>query len=323
MHRFQAILLSLLVFVYLPISAVAADKVGAALNEMTSIGAELVVKENDHIMLRRVQPIAGLASLSVAEQEISATFLEETLGEPHGAIVFFHDQGEELESQGVVTPLRHGMLQYGWSTLTLRLDYPFTPNILLTVDPETKVSAEIAPSTSNTNSEAVVVEANTTDTDLVTIDDTNNNTQLSLPAVSNKQRIEAAIAFLEAKDIKRIIFLGHGRGGIVALQEFITPSVSALILVGTPALTNNDEFKAFEQPILDIYGKQDLAGVAVAVNQRKAVMKRIDNILYTSREIMGANHVFYGLEPLLIATVRGWLYTTFVKQEKSDNAALL
>lgn len=317
MQRFQTILLSLLVFIYLPFSAVAADKADDA---TAPVEAGLGTQEDDNIMMRQIQPITGFQILTVAEQDINATFLEETLGEPHGAIVLFHDQGEDLESRGIITPLRHELLQYGWSTLSVTLDYPFTPNIILAIEPETDASTENASAPISNDDAASTETAPSANTDLAKTDDVKKDEPPVLPPIANKQRIEAAVEFLKAKDIKRIIFLGHGTGGMVAIDSLVTIStpISALILVGTPRLANNDEFKAFKQPILEIYGDQDLEGVAAAVKNRKVVMKRSDNIRYTSREIIGANHVFYGLEPMLISTVRGWLHATFVKQEKSE-----
>lgn len=314
-QRFPNILLSLLVFIYLPFSAIAADKID---NGTAPAEAELESQENDNIMIRQIQPIIGFQTLTVAEQDINATFLEETLGEPHGAIILLHDQGEELESRGIVTPLRHEMLQYGWSTLSVTLDYPFTPNILLAIEPEIDASGDTAPEAKDeVTSQQTAPSANT---ELAETDEVKKDEPPLLPAITNKQRIEAAVEFLKAKGIKRIIFLGHGTGGNVAIDSLATTTtpISALILVGTPALANDDVFKTFNQPILDIYGDLDMEGVSVAVKHRKVVMKRNDNIRYTSREIIGANHVFYGLEPMLITTVRGWLHATFVKQEKSE-----
>lgn len=314
MQRSQTILLSLLVLVFLPFSAIAADKADSALNETAPVDGELDTPEKDNIMLRQIQPIIGFQPLTVAGQEINATFLEETLGEPHGAIVLFHDQGEDLESRGIVTPLRHAMLQYGWSTLSVSLDYPFILNILLGIEPETDVS------TASASIPAAKDEVTSTENTDVAKVEVKQDQIAPLPPITNTQRIEAALELLKAKGIKRIIFLGHGTGGIVAIDILatITTPISALILVGTPTLAKNGEFKTFNQPILDIYGDQDLQDVSAAVKDRKLVMKRNDNIRYTSREIIGANHVFYGLEPMLISTVRGWLHATFVKQEKSE-----
>lgn len=139
MLRFQTILLSLLGLVFLSLSAIAADNADSALNDTAPVDTELATQTNNNIMMRQIQPIDGFEPLTIAGQQINAAFLEETLGEPHGAIILFHDQGEALESWGVVTPLRHEMLQYGWSTLSLTLDYTFTPNIILAIAPETDI----------------------------------------------------------------------------------------------------------------------------------------------------------------------------------------
>lgn len=329
MLRYQTILLSLIVFVFLPLSAIAADdadKADLADNNTVPEDAVQSTSENDNIMLRQLQPIDGYEPLTIAGQQINAAFLEETLGEPRGAIILFHDEGEALESWGVVTPLRHEMLQYGWSTLTLSFNYPFTPNILLAVNPDAAIPTnDAAPSTepkdelTSKEIEPSADTAPTTDADSLKSEANKKDESTLLSPVSNTQRIEAAIAFLQAKGIQRIVFLGHGQGGLVAIKELTTTAaISALILVGTPALTNDDEFKALNLAILDVYGDQDLAGVSAAVMNRKVVMKRTGNIQYTSREIVGANHIFYGLEPSLISTVRGWLYSTFVKQETSE-----
>lgn len=318
---FQTLLLSVVISILLPLTAIAADDVEPAQNDTTPSDVQLVKPQDQNIMLRQVQPVMGYEPLTVAGQKIEATFLEETWGEPHGAIIFFQDKGEDLESLGVVTPLRHELLKYGWSTLTLMLDYPFKPNILIAVSPKTDEStAEISVPADPKDETSAAETTPSLDTDLAKVDEVNKDELVALPAISNEQRIEAAVASLVAKGIKRIVFLGHGAGGMVAVKVLstITTPISALILVGTPALENNDELVIFERPILDIYGVEDLQGVPAAVNDRKVDMKRAGNVLYTSREIFGANHVYYGLEPSLVTTVRGWLYTTFVKQENSE-----
>lgn len=43
-------------------------------------------------------------------------------------------------------------------------------------------------------------------------------------------------------------------------------------------------------------------------------MKKAGNDNYEIREILGADHVFYGLKPMLESTIRSWLYKHFVEQ---------
>ncbi|NQZ53970.1 MAG: alpha/beta fold hydrolase [Piscirickettsiaceae bacterium] len=283
MKQMKMILLGLVMSV-LPLSAVAE-------------GDDAMMSETkDSQMLRVINIVPGYQALTVAGQEINATYLEETLGERHGAIVLLHDQGEQFESQGVITPLRHQMPQYGWSTLSLALDFPSETNILLSSSVEQGKDESTSPP-----KEGVSAESD----------------QQSLPTISNQQRVEAAIALLQAKDIKRIVFIGHGMGGSLAVEllENIDTPIAALILVGTANLTMTEEFKTFDQPIFDIYGDNDFVGVEQAVKNRKTMMKRSGNRQYLIRKIDGADHVFSGLQTILVNTIRGWLTTTFLKQE--------
>ncbi|NOQ82214.1 MAG: DUF3530 family protein [Methylophaga sp.] len=297
MIRFQTIWLSLVFIVFLPLSLLAADE------DKQTEDTEVVAAESASRMLRQISTVTGYQPLTVAGQEIEATYLEETLGERYGAIVFLHDQGEQFESQGVVTPLRHALPEYGWSTLTLALDYPFEANILLSpVDELT--DAETDDSNQANNDEETSSEAKTTDIQ-------------PLPPISNQQRIEAAVEFLQAKDVQRIIFIGHGVGGDMAIEllDSITTPISALILVGATAFPENDVFNEFNFPVFDVYGSNDLDIVPTAVKHRATLMKRNSNTRYESRRVIGADHVFSGLQPTLTAIISAWLRKKFIKQD--------
>ncbi len=255
-------------------------------------------------------PIIGYQPLTVAGQKIDATYLEEVLGKRYGAIILLHDMSDSIEDQGVVTPLRHALPQYGWSTLTVALDYPFEPVVLLSPTLE-DVSEAKASNTEEKPSE-------TTDTQLMD----KKEASPTLPPISNLQRIEAAIAFLKAKNIDRIIVLGHGNGGNIAVGLFdkITATIAGLILIGAPELADEDKkiFSGMQKPILDLYGERDLAGVEQAVLQRKVIMKRGINNRYVMRKVTGADHFFTGLTSTLVITIRGWLNVTFIEPKKQN-----
>jgi len=273
-------------------------------------------------MLRIESPIEGYQALSVAGQEIDATYIEESLGERHGAIVLLHDDGEQLESQGVITPLRHQLPPLGWSTLTLALDYPFTPNVFLSIKTDdlatdassAEPAAETEPAEESSEEEKTAPaepEANNAQTD--------ESEQAPLPPISNQQRVEAGLAFLKAKDVKRIIFIGHGAGGHIAIKllDKTTTPVSALVLIGAGQLDTETEaiFKAFKFPVLDVVGDKDFNGVLKAANHRKVLMKREGNTFYQKRELPGADHFFTGLNTTLTALVHGWLKKRFVEKD--------
>jgi len=301
----KTVWLSLFVIGLLPFAVIAADEEGEPVVD------EVNNKDSGNLMLRQINTVKGFQPLTVAGEEINAAYIEETLGERYGAIVLLHDKGEQFESQGVVTPLRHSLPKYGWSTLTLAFDYPYEPKILLSLkdEPDSQVEGSEVEQTEKI-AETPIDETQTAAT---------TGEIALLPVLSNQDRIQAALAFLQAKNVKRVLFLGHGAGGDLAIEllDTIKTPVSALILVGATVLPENDVFNAFNFPILDVYGANDLAGVPEAIQYRKIVMKKIGNKQYQVRRIEGADHIFLGLDATLTATVSGWLRKVFVEQ--ADN----
>ena len=303
-----------------------------AADDMTDMGDESSIEtglveidgaaetDSKSSMMRQISPVAGYQALSVAGQDIDAAYLEESLGERYGAIVLFHDQGEAFESNGVITPLRHQLAEHGWSTLTLTFDLPFEPNVMLSASLDKEAMSAEGEETDDVDASDEEAEAEAQETEDASgdvNDDVIDNTAMKadLPPVPNLERIEAALAMLQAKGIKQVIFLGHGKGAEVAIDmlDSQTLPVAGLILVGLSDVDVDDDFKGLEIPVLEVYGTQDLPGVAMAIKQRKASMKRVAKPNYAVRQILGANHVFYGLEPMLLMTVRSWLKATFIE----------
>jgi len=277
--------------------------------ESGDISAEAGLKMS---MMRQISPVTGYQPLSVAGQNIDAAYMEENLGERHGAIVFFHDQGEAFESNGVITPLRHSLAEHGWSTLTLSFNLPFQPNVMLSASLEEKEESSADGMSDSEEQDEGYSDAQATEE--TSGDD--KGVKTDLPPVPNLERVEAALAMLQAKGIDQVIFLGHGKGAELAIEllESQTFPVAGLILVGLPEIDVDDDFKGLEIPVLEVYGELGLLGVDKAVNQRRAIMKRVAKTNYDVLRILGANHVFYGLEPMLLMTVRSWLKATFVQQ---------
>jgi predicted esterase len=263
-------------------------------------------------MMRQISPVTGYQPLSVAGQNIDAAYMEERLGERYGAIVFFHGQGEAFESQGVITPLRHSLAEHGWATLTLSFNLPFESNVMLSASMEEKEASSADGVSDSEEQDEGDFDGQATKG--ANVDD--KGVKTDLPPIPNLERIEAALAMLQAKGIERVIFLGHGKGAELAIEllDSQTLPVAGLILVGMSEIEVDDDFKGLEIPVLEVYGELGLLGVDMAVNQRRAIMKRVAKTNYDVRRVLGANHVFYGLEPMLLLTVRSWLKATFVQQ---------
>ena len=305
MGRLQIVWLTMIFTTFLPFSVIAANEDDSASSETETLQTKSDVSTPEESMLRQISPIYGFQALTVAGQEIDATYIEETFGKRHGAVVLLHDQNEQIDSSGVVTTLRHHLPDSGWSTLTVSLNFPFEPDILLSTSLETTQDKD----SKGLSAQKTQTEDKSTDSEQVA--------SKSLPPISNQQRIEAAVAFLQTKDIKQIVFIGHGQGGVVAvdIMNTIAIPIFGLVMVGTPALATKEQLLSMCQPILDIYGGQELSNVSKAVKDRKIEMKREANTNYSERKIDGANHDFDGLQLMLTSTIRGWLKTSFLEQE--------
>ncbi|MDT8371550.1 MAG: DUF3530 family protein [Gammaproteobacteria bacterium] len=271
--------------------------------EATDVTEAINSVEGDAAMLQSQGDIDGFQPLSVADQTIAATFIDDQLGENYGAVILLHDAGQGIDSAGVISTLRHQLPQSGWATLTLELNYPYEPNILLS--PTLAIDA--------------TTEAATEPTEPL-LDNAPEDKNIKLPVISNQQRVEAALAFLNAKNIGRIVLLGHGQSGVTAvtLLDVIATPMMGLILVATPELEAETPFETMQQPILDVYGERDEISVVNAVQHRKLMMKRKGNNNFSERRVVVADHNFTGVESVLMTTIRGWLRTQFVNEKNTQ-----
>ncbi|MBE0438988.1 MAG: DUF3530 family protein [Gammaproteobacteria bacterium] len=281
--------------------------------ESTAVTEAINSGEGDPAMVQSQGNIDGFQTLSVADQTIAATFIDDQLGENYGAVILLHDVGQGIDSTGVISTLRHQLPQSGWATLTLELHYPYEPTILLSPT----LAIDIAPEAGTESTETPTTEPLSTDPQL---EQQSEDKNIKLPVISNQQRVEAALALLTAKNIGRIVLLGHGQGGVMAvtLLDVITTPMMGLILVATPELGADKPFETMQQPILDVYGERDEISIVNSVQHRKLLMKRKGNNNFSERRVVAADHNFTGVESVLMTTIRGWLRTQFVNEKSTQ-----
>lgn len=133
----------------------------------------------------------------------------------------------------------------------------------------------------------------------------------------SQQRIQAAISFLTQQKASPLILLGHSLGATMGAQFLAnTPdnNIQAFIAIGLSQATNDPVFnnvehlQKIEQPILDLYGSQDLSTILLSAKQRKSAAKKSGNSLYRQLKVEGADHMFNGLEDELLQIIQGWLH---------------
>lgn len=259
----------------------------------------------------------GQLELDVAGKKVDATYLDETLGDRHGAVLILPDQDGAIDSLGIVHRLRHGLLAAGWSTMTIAMQFPFKANIGQWSQPadQSKPKSD-ATKTANESSQKTDKPSTKPDAE-PTKKPVTEKKLLPGDEPDNQQRISAALAYLKNKGIKNIIILGHGKGGVAAAQAVMqnAGAVNALILVATPKLQQSLQTAQANIAVVDFYGDLDRTEVLDAVKDRKAFMHKQPESLYASRKMWGADHDFYGMEDQLLNAVRGWLRKHFVKDE--------
>lgn len=132
-------------------------------------------------------------------------------------------------------------------------------------------------------------------------------------------RIDAAIADLQQRGIKKIVLIGHSQGATMSAYYLrANPSRSAdvkgFVAIGMSSWDNDarmNSIMSLQQitiPVLDLYGNEDLEPVLSTNEARAEAAKTAGNEAYKQQMITG-NHFFDGQEEKLVATVAQWLET--------------
>ena len=186
-----------------------------------------------------------------------------------GAAIVLHGQGVHPDWPDVVQPLRTELPNHGWATLSIQM--PILAN-----------DAEYA------------------DYDKL------------YPEVPG--RINAAIEYLQKQGIRNIVLVGHSMGGKMA-ASYLTGGerpIAAMVTIG-PQIDSSSDIKLLtfisktKQPVLDIYGSQDLEKVLNSSSDRALAARKGGNENYRQIMVTGANHFFQGAEEDLVRHVKSWL----------------
>jgi len=161
----------------------------------------------------------------------------------------------------------------------------------------------------------------------------------------SKKRMAAAVAFLQAKGINRIVVIGYGSGAALAtavLADTQSLAVTALITISPTVLNNKDNhldtaenIGRINLAVLDIYAARDLDSVSLSAPKRRAAgtqrqeagpqttqqpgvpispvsSHRSTNATFTPppyRQLLidGADHSYHGFEALIVKRISSWL----------------
>lgn len=250
--------------------------------------------------------LEGFTPLMVGEQQVPALYLEQRLGEPRGAILLLHDLGENMDSI-TLSSLRKGLPTSGWDTLSIALNYPI-------LDADTPPpTADIIEDDDNAQPVADE-ETKVTETDADTVVETTDVAEQRLE-VTNAQRIDAALAFLQVQDVQPVILVGHGQAGELALATVPTTAIpiAAVVMLGTGQLKTPQLLTEANLPVLELYGSRHDQQVIKAIHKRQVSMKMQVTQPYDVRMIEAADRSFTGTQRQLVKTVHSWLHRQLIE----------
>jgi len=216
---------------------------------------------------------------SDAQQKFFAIYTEHTIPEPKGGIILMHGTGAHPDWGDIIHPLRTGLPDKGWATLSIQLPLLYPDK----QDDESKKKV-IETSVSRIN-EAISFLKSKKYTDIALI----AHSFGSLMALNYCQSDKAS------HKVKAAIVIG-------------TPSSGKTIPLSSPAMVEKIKI-----PLLDLYGSEDLDSVLASSRARKTAAYKAANKKYRQVETAGANHFYHGLDDELLTYVAGWLNKNILK----------
>ena len=186
------------------------------------------------------------------------------------AVIVIHGSGVHPNWPQVVQPLRVGLTENGWNTLSIQM--PILPN-------EAK-HEDYAPLFEEVSPRIRAAIKHLKDS---------GNTKIII--VSHSLGSAMAAYHLSQSSADILGFTGIG----------MSASSPDKRMDQSHSLTH------IKIPVLDLYGEEDLEGVLNTIKKRADAAKNSGNKDYTRIEIKGANHFFDDKEKTLITTVTKWL----------------
>ncbi|MBT8130484.1 MAG: DUF3530 family protein [Gammaproteobacteria bacterium] len=186
------------------------------------------------------------------------------------AVIVMHGTGIHPDWQQVVQPLRVGLIEHNWNTLSIQM--PILPN-----------EAEYAEYAPLYDEVAPRINA--------AIDFLRKNGSKEIVLIGHSQGAAMAAYYLSIT--KR------------SLNGFV--AIGMATLADDVRMDSINSLKKITVPVLDIYGEDDLEEILISVDDRAGAAKQAGNKNYTQVKVAGSNHFFDGKEDELVEAVAAWL----------------
>lgn len=129
-----------------------------------------------------------------------------------------------------------------------------------------------------------------------------------------KERIKAGIQFAKTQKSEKIVVIGYGLGGLMAISALSEKKddVNALITISLPVpQTSEKDAQTLELiskatlPMLDIYGAADMPNVVNSARERQVAGKV--NADYRQMKLDDEGHFYFHDEGLLVKRIYSWI----------------
>lgn len=280
--------------------------------------------------LLRQLPDKEFVSLTAGTDDFAALWRPANVGEPRGVIILLPGEGESADWPRGIGPLRRGLPDHGWHTLSLSLPdspgpvFPAVANVAEdAAEPLVEVAeteAEQLADDSAPSEAGYLPEETAAVPSEPAIDDTETKepnkpaTPKAAQAEQIAERIEAALAFARSKQPSTIVLVGQGTGGYWAaryLQQVAPSDVRYLAVIQPRQPEGQDERLEQLVPALklatgDFFYKGGRADLSAAHGRLNA-SRRILHPTYRQVELPPPTGDRNVDQEQLVRRVRGWL----------------
>lgn len=208
--------------------------------------------------------------LEAGGHEFLAIDMEASGGDTGRAAIVVHGIGVHPNWEQVVRPLRVGLPEHGWHTLSIQMP-------ILLNDAESYQYAPLLDEVAGRINAAIAYLG--------------ERGRENVAIVAHSMGATMTMRYME--DVPDAPVLGLVLIGMQGGTETVHDNASTLEKVGLP--------------VLDLYGSDDLPGVVDFTGRKAEAARTAGNDAFRQIRVEGANHFFDGLEDELVEIVAGWL----------------
>ncbi|MDH5445294.1 MAG: alpha/beta hydrolase family protein [Gammaproteobacteria bacterium] len=209
--------------------------------------------------------------LKAGNTEFLAIFAEHTTEKAMGGAIILHGIGVHPAWPEVIQPLRTGLPDHGWATLSLQM--PILKN--------EAQSEDYAP----------------------LFDAVPGRIQAGVDYLK-KQGIQNIVIVAHSLGASMAAYYLAEKPD-AAVTAFVAVGMS--VHKSDKKMDSSLHLRKITLPVLDIYGSRDLDQVLKSTKDRATAANKAKNKRYTQLKIEGADHFFNNMDAVLVKRVRGWL----------------